>query len=224
MAYSEEFEFRDGKVTVRGTEYEPIANVMPATLNPAWSALLGEYGYDHNVLYISEKFGKLHALIEWGMQYSLIGLGEGKFQFPPYGLYPNEQIVFERDDAGQVNNASLNGIGFARRSTGNIDGDVFHIEPVKPVADLEREALLAEPPTEDGEFRNADRWMSPTTARRSGSIFVTHRTTIFSAYRFIHLREPFCKDRPPKHCKESAKTWKRKDMDSWFMMLIARGT
>jgi CubicO group peptidase (beta-lactamase class C family)/D-alanyl-D-alanine dipeptidase len=156
MSYSEEFDFLDGKVTVRGTEYEPIANVMPATLNPAWSALLGEYGFDHNVLYVSEKFGKLHALIEWGMQYPLIELGEGKFQFPPYGLYPNEQIVFERDDAGKVDNASLNGIGFARRSTGNIDGDVFHIEPVKPVADLEREALLAEPPMEDGEFRNAD--------------------------------------------------------------------
>ena len=156
MTFSEDFEFRDGKVTVRGTEYEPIANVMPATLNPAWSALLGEYGFDHNVLYISEKFGKLHALIEWGMQYPLIDLGEGKFQFPPYGLYPNEQIVFERDDAGKVDNASLNGIGFARRSTGNIDGDVFHIEPVKPVADLEREALLAEPPIEDGEFLNAD--------------------------------------------------------------------
>ena len=156
MTYSEDFTFLDGKVKVLGTEYEPVAKRMPEPINPAWSDLVGEYGFDHNVLYISEKYGKLHALIEWGTQYPLIDLGDGKFRFPPYGLYPNEQMDFERDDTGKVDNASLNGIGFARRSTGNIDGNVFQITPVKPVSILESEALVATPPAEDGEFIAAD--------------------------------------------------------------------
>jgi len=156
MMYSEDFAVLDGSVKVLDTEYAPVAEVMPAALNPAWSDLLGEYGFDHNILYISEKFGELHALIEWGTQYPLIDLGDGKFKFPEYGLYPNEQIVFERNDAGKVNNASLNGIGFVRRSTGDIEGNVFQITPVEPVSVLERKALLATPPNEAGEFIDAD--------------------------------------------------------------------
>jgi D-alanyl-D-alanine dipeptidase len=156
MTYSEDFAFLDGKVKIMGTEYEPVAEVMPERINPAWSDLVGEYGFDHNVLYISEKFGKLQALIEWGMQYPLIDLGDGRFRFPTYGLYPNEQLVFERNDTGKVDNASLNGIGFARRSTGDIDGNVFQITPVRSVSVLEREALDATPPPEDGEFFATD--------------------------------------------------------------------
>ena len=125
-------------------------------MNPEWSGLVGEYGFDHNVLYINERFGKLHALIEWGMQYPLIDLGDGKFRFPPYGLYPNEQLDFARNSFGNAESASLNGIDFVRRSTGNIEGNVFHIEPVKPVSDLEREALAATPPSEAGEFIAAE--------------------------------------------------------------------
>jgi len=125
-------------------------------LNPEWAGLLGEYGFDHNILYISEKFGRLHALIEWGTEYPLLDLGNGRFQFPPYGLYPNEQLVFERNDRGQVERTSLNGIDFERRSSGNIDGNVFQIKPVRPVPELEREALLASPPREAGEFKDAD--------------------------------------------------------------------
>ncbi len=154
--YSEDFAYRDGKVTIRATEYASIPDVMPAPLNPAWSELVGEYGLDHNVLYISEKFGRLHALIEWATEYPLTDLGEGKFGFPAYGLYPNEQLVFERNDDGDIDNASLNGIGFARRSVGNIEGNVFQITPVEPVAVLEREALAATPPQETGEFIQAD--------------------------------------------------------------------
>ena len=36
-----------------------------------WRGLIGEYGWDHNTLYILEKDGKLHALIEWFFLYPL---------------------------------------------------------------------------------------------------------------------------------------------------------
>ncbi len=156
ISYSKDIEFSDGKVTVFGTEYETIDNVKPAALNPEWSELIGEYGFDHNIIYISEKFGKLYALIEWGMEYAMIDLGNGIFKFPPFGLYPNEQIVFEKNEQGNINNISLNGINFMRRSMDNIDGNVFHIDPVKPVPVLEKEALKATPPEDTGTFKTSD--------------------------------------------------------------------
>ena len=36
-----------------------------------WDGLIGEYGWDHDVLYILEKDGRLHALIEWFFDYPL---------------------------------------------------------------------------------------------------------------------------------------------------------
>ena len=156
MSYRDDIEFSDGNITISGTEYVPLIDSRPAPLNEDWADVIGEYGFDHNILYISEKFGQLHALIEWGTEYPLTDLGNGRFKFPPYGLYPNEQLVFARNNKGKIDTVSLNDIDFARRSVGNIDGDVFHITPVKPVSVLEREALLAAPPKEAGKFNQAD--------------------------------------------------------------------
>ena len=156
MSFSDDVVFSDDGVQIFDTKYASAESDRPAPLNADWAELIGEYGFDHNILYISEKFGQLHALIEWGMEYPLIDLGNGRFRFPPYGLYPNEELVFERNDKGEIDNTSLNGIGFVRRSVGNIDGNVFQITPVEPVAVLQREALLAAPPQETGEFRQAD--------------------------------------------------------------------
>ena len=156
MSFSDDIGYSDGGITVFGTEYRPVETGRPAHSNENWSGLIGEYGFDHNILYISEKYGRLHALIEWGMEYPLIDVGDGRFQFPPYGLYPNEQLDFEGNSAGEIVGASLNGIDFLRRSVGNIDGNVFQIEPVKPVAILQQDALLAAPPDESGDFNQAD--------------------------------------------------------------------
>jgi CubicO group peptidase (beta-lactamase class C family)/D-alanyl-D-alanine dipeptidase len=156
MTFSEDFAVAEDAITVFGTEYSRIEGGKPAVANAEWDALLGEYGFEHNVLYISEKYGKLHALIEWGTEYPLQQLDANRFQFPAYGLYPNEVLAFERNARGVVRNASLNGIAFVRREIGKIDGEVFKIDPVRPVAELEREALAAEPPPEPGDFRDAD--------------------------------------------------------------------
>ncbi len=161
FGYSEDFDFSGDTVTVKGRRYVRIEDRQPAPVSKEWLPFIGEYGFDHNVLYISEKFGKLHALIEWGFEYPLIDLGGGKFRFPSYGLYPNEELVFERNNAGKVYNASLSGVDFARRSVGDIDGDVFQIKPVRPVSVLKREALAATPPQEtrlkgEQDFKKAD--------------------------------------------------------------------
>lgn len=156
MTFSDDVAITDDSISIFGTEYRVVADEKPPAPNTKWSVLIGEYGFDHNILYVSEKFGKLHALIEWGTEYPLLEQDDGGFRFPPYGLYPNEVLVFEKNDRGAVVNASLNGIGFARRSVGNIDGNVFQIAPVRPVEVLQQEALRAEPTRESGDFRDAD--------------------------------------------------------------------
>lgn len=155
MTYSEDIEVAEGKIKIFGTEYIAALNPRPAPMNPVWTDVIGEYGFDHNILYISEKFGKLHALIEWGMEYALTDMGNGIFRFPPFGLYPNEQLVFEKDSQGKIHNASLNGINFKRRAVGDVEGGVFRIKPVKPVSVLEQEALKATLPKEEGQFRKS---------------------------------------------------------------------
>ena len=156
MSYSEDIRFAEHGVSIFATEYQRVPDPMPEPANAEWAELFGEYGWDHNVLYVSEKFGKLHAMIEWGMEYPLIERGNGVFRFPPYGLYPNEDLVFTRDRDGGVASVSLNGIDFVRRPVGEIDGNVFRIEPVRPVPELEREALQAAAPHEDGVFLDSE--------------------------------------------------------------------
>ncbi|MFC3052854.1 serine hydrolase [Kordiimonas pumila] len=156
VAYSEDIRFTDASVTVFGKDYAAAEDVKPAPVKPEWVQYLGEYGWDHNVLYISERDGKLHALIEWATDYPLTDLGNGTFKFPPHGLYPNEEITFKKNSEDKVYTASLNGISFERREVGGIDGHVFKIDPVKPIAELRKEALAASPPHEDGTFKQSD--------------------------------------------------------------------
>ena len=48
-------------------------------------ALIGEYGWDHDVLYIREKDGKLNALIEWFFEYPLERVSRDVYRFPDSG-------------------------------------------------------------------------------------------------------------------------------------------
>src|SRR5262249_50750532 len=58
------------KVVVRGDElvidkdtYKRVADAKPQPPPARWLGLIGEYGWDHNTLYILERAGKLNALI-----------------------------------------------------------------------------------------------------------------------------------------------------------------
>jgi D-alanyl-D-alanine dipeptidase len=47
-------------------------------------------------------------------------------------------------------------VEFKRRQGGNIAGGVFHVQPLKPVDQLRREALSVQPPKEQGDFLTPD--------------------------------------------------------------------
>lgn len=156
MFYSEDISFSGDSVTVLGQTYTVTDGAMPPAAKSSWTSLIGEYGFDHNVLYINEQFGALNALIEWGMQYPLIKVDDSTFKFPPYGLYPNEHLTFRKAANGKVQSVSLNGIEFKRRSIGDVAGNVFKIKPLKPIPELTAAALKATPPHEDIPASNSD--------------------------------------------------------------------
>ena len=125
----------------------------PAPAPERWRGLIGEYGWDHNVLYILEREGKLHALIEWFFLYPLEEESAEVFRFPNRGLYDGERLVFTRGPDGRATAVSLEGVVFPRRSVGPDEGATFRIRPVRPVEELRGIAIAASPPRETGEFR-----------------------------------------------------------------------
>lgn len=135
---------------------DPLPDPPPEEFRP----LLGEYGWDHNLLFVFERDGALTVLIEWLARYALTPSPEtpGCFDFPDAGLYPGESLCFLRDEAGRVTGADLSGIVFPRRP-GPWDeeaGGTFRIEPLLPVEELRARAEAASPPEESGDFREPD--------------------------------------------------------------------
>ena len=114
----------------------------------AWLGLIGAYGWDHDVLFVLEKAGKLHALIEWFYLYPLDQLGPDTFAFPDSGLYRGEKLVFRRDGDGRATEVEAAGVRFRRRALDGEDGRTFRINPVRPVATIRREIAGATPPAE----------------------------------------------------------------------------
>jgi len=119
--------------------------------------LIGEYGWDHDILYIFEKDGKLWALIEWFEFDPLEQVSENVFKFPARGLYDGERLIFKRDKKGHAIQVEAASVVFKRRSVGPEDGTAqLRIKPVRPVSELLKEAQSAQPPKERGEFRDSD--------------------------------------------------------------------
>jgi len=129
---------------------------LPQAPPARWAGLIGEYGWDHNVLYILEREGKLHALIEWFFLYPLEEISDDVFAFPDWGLYHGERLVFERGSGGRAAAVEAASVRFQRRDVGTEAGETFRIDPVRPVSELRTEALAASPPDEAGTFRESE--------------------------------------------------------------------
>jgi D-alanyl-D-alanine dipeptidase len=133
-----------------------VPSIRPKPAPPKWRGLIGEYGWDHNTLYILEKDGRLHALIEWFFLYPLEQLSEDFFAFPDSGLYHGEKLVFSRNADEVASEVVAAEIRFMRRSVGTEEGETFEIDPLRPVEDLREIALAASPPLEEGDFRDPE--------------------------------------------------------------------
>lgn len=144
------------RLTIDGKVFQRVPDVPPAKAPDHWGGLVGEYGWDHNILYVLEDHGKLYALIEWFYYYPLTEVDENTYAFPDYGLYHGEGLKFTRDSDGIATQVVAAEVKFERREVGTKDGETFQIEPVKPVDDLRAAALAAQPPAEPGEYFDTD--------------------------------------------------------------------
>lgn len=171
------------KVTLTGDRlqigeqtYEREAEEPPPAPPARWVGLIGEYGWDHNVLYVLEDRGQLVALIEWFYTYPLTELSENEFAFPATGLYHGEKLVFTRDSAGRATKVVAAEVTFERRETGTRDGETFRIEPLRPIDELRGEALAATPPREQGNFLPAA-LVEPATLDATIKLDIRYATT-----------------------------------------------
>jgi CubicO group peptidase (beta-lactamase class C family)/D-alanyl-D-alanine dipeptidase len=144
------------KLRIGKDVYEHVAVAKPGPCPAKWLGLIGEYGWDHDILYILEKDGKLHALIEWFFLYPLTEQSENVYQFPDFGLYHDEKLVFTRDDKGKATQVEAANVVFKRRHIDGEAGRTFKIAPRRPIDGIRREALAAAPPPEPGEFAKPD--------------------------------------------------------------------
>ncbi|HEY2840279.1 MAG TPA: M15 family metallopeptidase, partial [Pirellulales bacterium] len=135
---------------------ERLPDEPPAPAPERWKGLIGEYGWDHNTLYILENRGQLLALIEWFYSYPLTEINENEFAFPDHGLYHGEKLFLTRDASGRATKVVAAEVPFLRREVGTKDGETYRIKPVKPIDELRATALAATPPKEEGEFLKSD--------------------------------------------------------------------
>ena len=130
--------------------------IKPPAAPEALMEYIGEYGWDHNMLYIYEESGALHALIEWFFRYPLQKVAPDVYHFPDTGRYMHETLTFSRDAAGQVTKVILGGVPFHRRATGPAADTTFRIAPQWPLDTLQQWAARAVPPQESGPFSATD--------------------------------------------------------------------
>jgi len=128
----------------------------PAPAPARWRGLIGEYGPDDNVLIILEKDGKLFALFKRTDYEPLDEVSKNVFKFPTTGANAGQQLAFTRDAPGRATRVTIDKQILKRRQIEPESGNQLRIRPVRPVADLMKEALAAQPPKETGDFRETD--------------------------------------------------------------------
>jgi D-alanyl-D-alanine dipeptidase/CubicO group peptidase (beta-lactamase class C family) len=145
----------DGSLRIGSERFQRLPDASPPPAPDRWLGLIGEYGWDHNTLYILEDHGRLVALIEWFLLDPLVELGADEFGFSDEGLYAGERLKFRRDASGKVVDVVAASVVFPRRPTAAA-GETFHITPLRPVEQLRAEALAATPPEQPDSLRAPD--------------------------------------------------------------------
>lgn len=143
-------------IVIDGTHCRRVPEPRPAPCPAGWRGLLGEYGPDHNTLFVYERDGALHALVEWIEIDRLRAIDADRFAFPERSMYQGEELVFERGADGRARVAIAGGMRLERRALLGEGKPVFAIEPLRPLDELRASALAASPPQETGPFRTTD--------------------------------------------------------------------
>jgi len=121
---------------------------QPAPPPADWLGIIGEYGTEKDKVYVFEKDGSFH-LLHSGSEVPLRQSSRNHFE------NADTHVVFTRSEDGQAIRVEI-GHSFYPRLETSVSGGVFRITPPRSVAELTKEALAAQPPTEKGDFRKPD--------------------------------------------------------------------
>jgi CubicO group peptidase (beta-lactamase class C family)/D-alanyl-D-alanine dipeptidase len=146
----------DDQLILQDRAWRRIDEPLPPPAPDRFAPLIGEYGWDHNPLYIFEDRGQLWALIEWFYFYPLTEITSTVFAFPDEGLYHGEQLVFATDGDKPATHVTAASVRFDRRDRGLDARDTFRIQPQMPIERLHELARAAEPPAERRPTRRPD--------------------------------------------------------------------
>jgi CubicO group peptidase (beta-lactamase class C family)/D-alanyl-D-alanine dipeptidase len=144
------------RVAIGGVPYQRVDVSSPPPACPAELVeYLGEYGPDHNILYIRERGAQLEALIEWFWIEPLTAAEPDRFKLPRRsGLYASEEIRFVRNSTGKISAAVLGEVAFERRAVGTMEGETFKIQPLFDQNRLRLMAAASTPPIESGKLES----------------------------------------------------------------------
>jgi D-alanyl-D-alanine dipeptidase len=138
------------------TQSTALAQARPLPAPARWRGLIGEYGPDNDILIILEKDGKLCASFKRAEPEPLDEITRNVFKFPSPGLHALQQIIFERNRRGRATQVAVDAVILKRRAIEPESGNQLRVKPLRPVAELMKEARAAQPPKESGEFSQAD--------------------------------------------------------------------
>jgi D-alanyl-D-alanine dipeptidase len=137
---------------------QPSAPLQANPLPPParWHGLIGEYGPDDDILIIYEEGGKLSARFKRVEFYPVLEVSKNVFQFGDSGPRVAQQMIFTRDAHGRATQVELKHVVLKRRQIEPESGNQLRIKPLRSVAELMKEARSAQPPLENGDFRETD--------------------------------------------------------------------
>lgn len=143
-------------VVIAGDTFARVSSPRPAPLPARWAQLLGEYGWDHSVLFVYESEGQLHVLIDWLFAYAVEERARDVFAFPDTGRYGGERLEFLRAADTAAVAVAVSGVRYPRRRVGPADGRQLRVTPNAPVATVLATARRASPPAQPDGLRAPD--------------------------------------------------------------------
>jgi CubicO group peptidase (beta-lactamase class C family)/D-alanyl-D-alanine dipeptidase len=146
----------DNTIVLNDRAWTRIDEPYPPSSATRFAPLIGEYGWDHNPLYIFEDRGQLWALIEWFYFYPLTEISPTVFAFPDERLYHGEQLIFATDGDKPATHVTAASVRFDRRHARLDAGKTFRIQSRVPVDVLYTLARAASPPREHRDVRTPD--------------------------------------------------------------------
>src|SRR5262245_58509078 len=133
------------------------SNAKPLPPPPRWLSLIGEYVLDKDTVIVLERDGTLCALFNRGELAPLQEISSNSFEFVPPASRAGRQLEFSRDASGKVTGFTIGNQHFTRRPLGPEEGsNQLRVEPLRPVPELIKEARMAKPPDETGDFLPTD--------------------------------------------------------------------